>query len=149
MSPSLSSSYVVSICVCVFVCQTVCPWIFVKETSCPPVAPNGKPSQVALPQAQSALNKQVCVRLAVKLHVTVCVSLNFFLLHGMLVCTHSVFSLSKVDDYSSYLWIIDFHFLATQLHLLVLLSNCRSQSWLPLRTTTSAWGGSSPLMTNM
>ncbi|XP_076607094.1 uncharacterized protein LOC143333045 [Chaetodon auriga] len=30
----------------------------VEETSCPPTAPNGKPSQVALPQAQSA-NKQV------------------------------------------------------------------------------------------
>ncbi|XP_071316767.1 unconventional myosin-XVIIIa-like isoform X3 [Trachinotus anak] len=31
----------------------------VKETSCPPVAPNGKPSLVSLPQAQSAPNEQV------------------------------------------------------------------------------------------
>ncbi|XP_044077949.1 unconventional myosin-XVIIIa-like isoform X4 [Siniperca chuatsi] len=31
----------------------------VKETSCPSVAPNGKPSPVTLPQAQSAPNKQV------------------------------------------------------------------------------------------
>ncbi|XP_035522249.1 unconventional myosin-XVIIIa-like isoform X2 [Morone saxatilis] len=31
----------------------------VKETSCPPVAPNGRPSPVAQPQAQSAPNKQV------------------------------------------------------------------------------------------
>ncbi|XP_034405969.1 unconventional myosin-XVIIIa-like [Cyclopterus lumpus] len=32
-----------------------------KETSCPPEAPDGKPSPLALPQAQSAPNGQLCV----------------------------------------------------------------------------------------
>lgn len=46
----------------------------VKETPCPPVAPNGKPSSVEPAKAQPAPNKQVCVHLAAMVHVTVCVS---------------------------------------------------------------------------
>lgn len=34
----------------------------------------------------------------------------FFFLHGMLLCAHSVFSLSELDNHSSYLWIVDFTF---------------------------------------
>lgn len=55
------------------------PWVFLsisiycliaKETSGPPVAPSGKLSPGALPQTQSAANKQVCVHLG---GPTVCV----------------------------------------------------------------------------
>lgn len=71
MSSSLSSSEAISICVCV--CVFFCTYcVKVKETSCPTVAPNGKPSPVALPQALSAPNEQV--HLAAKVHITVCVS---------------------------------------------------------------------------
>lgn len=37
--------------------------LIAKEASGPPVAPNGKLSPAAMPQTQSAANKQVCVHL--------------------------------------------------------------------------------------
>lgn len=82
----------VKLCVCGYFAYIV----KVKETSCPPVAPDGKPSPVALPQAQSAPKEQVCSQ----------IQKHFFF--GMLLHSHSLLSLSKVDNHSNFVCIIDF-----------------------------------------